>query len=132
MLTVLCSQRCYFILLKLLKDMKAYELKRGPQIVKETLKMLGKQIAFLRGYFIELEINEEIKQEALDIVRQYGLLPSDAIIAATCKHYNIDMIITLTMTSANTVAQSSSLAYTITKSIIVFSGGSSKAPQLVF
>ncbi len=83
-----------FVLLKLLTDMKAYELKRRPQIVKETLKMLDKQIAFLQGYFIELEINEEIKQTALDIMRQYGLLLNDVIIAATCKHYNIDTIIT--------------------------------------
>ncbi len=83
-----------FILLKLLTDMKAYELKRRPQIVRKTLKMLDKQIAFLQGYFTELEINKEIKQTALDIMRQYGLLPNDAIIAATCKHYNIDTIIT--------------------------------------
>ena len=51
-----------FILLKLLTDMKAYELKRRPQIVRETLRMLDKQITFLQGYFTELEINEEIKQ----------------------------------------------------------------------
>ncbi len=56
--------------------------------------MLDKQIAFLQEYFTELEVGEEIKQAALDIMRQYGLLPNDAIIAATCKHYNIDTIIT--------------------------------------
>ena len=83
-----------FILLKLLTDMKAYELKKKPEKVRETLKMLDKQIAFLQGYFTELEVNEEIKQAALDIMRQYGLLPNDAIIAATCKHYNIDTMIT--------------------------------------
>lgn len=83
-----------FVLLKLLTGMKAYELKRRPQTVRETLKMLDNQIAFLQGYFIELEINEEIKQAALDVMRRYGLLPNDAIIAATCKHYNINTIIT--------------------------------------
>ena len=74
--------------------MKAYELRRRPQIVRDTLKMLEKQIAFLQGYFTELEVSEEIKQSALDVMMQYGLLPNDAIIVATCKHYNIDTIIT--------------------------------------
>ncbi len=55
---------------------------------------MNKQIAFLQGYFIELEIDEEIKQAALDVMRQYELLPNDAIIVATCKHYNIDTIVT--------------------------------------
>ncbi len=27
-------------------------------------------------------------------MRQYELLPNDAIIVATCKHYNIDTIVT--------------------------------------
>ena len=83
-----------FVLLKLLTDMKAYELKKKPEKVRKTLRMLDKQIAFLQGYFTELEVNEGVKQAALDIMRQYGLLPNDAIIAATCKHYNIDTIIT--------------------------------------
>ena len=39
-------------------------------------------------------MNLEIKQVALGIMRQYGSLPSNAIIAAACKHYDIDTIIT--------------------------------------
>lgn len=78
--------------------MRAYELKKKPERVRKTLRMLDKQIAFLQGYFTELEVNEEIKQAVLDIMRQHGLLPNDTIIATTCKHYNIDMIITLTRT----------------------------------
>ena len=74
--------------------MKVYELKKKPEKVRETPRMLDKQIAFLQGYFTELGVNEEIKQAALDIMRQYGLLLNDAITAATCKHYNIDAIIT--------------------------------------
>ncbi len=44
-----------FILLKLLTGMKAYELKKKPQAIKEALKRLDKQIAFLQEYFTELE-----------------------------------------------------------------------------
>ncbi len=83
-----------FVLLKLLTDMKAYELKKKPELIKETIRRLDKQIAFLREYFIELEISEDVKQTALEITKQYGLLPNDALIAATCKHYNIDTLIT--------------------------------------
>ncbi len=36
-----------FVLVKLLTDMKAYELKRNPQLVKDTFKTINKQIAFL-------------------------------------------------------------------------------------
>ncbi len=83
-----------FVLLKLLTGMRAYELKDRPGRVKETIRLLNKQIAFLQRYFTELEVNEEIKEIALGVTERYGLLPNDAIIAATCKHYNIDTIIT--------------------------------------
>lgn len=56
--------------------------------------MLDKQIAFLQGSFTELEVNEEVKQAGPDTMRQHGLLLNDAIIVATCKHYNIDTVIT--------------------------------------
>ncbi len=32
--------------------------------------------------------------ELLETMRKYRLTPSDAIIALTCKHYNIDTILT--------------------------------------
>ncbi len=83
-----------FILLKLLTDMKAYELKRKPELVKEIIKKIDKQIMFLREYFIELEVNESVKQISIEVMRQYGLLPNDALIASTCKHYGIEKIIT--------------------------------------
>jgi len=82
-----------FILLKLLTSMKAYELRSKPQLVREAIKKIDKQIMFLREYFVELEVNENIKQIAIEVMRQYGLLPNDALIVATCKHYGINTII---------------------------------------
>ncbi len=49
---------------------------------------------FLREYFIELEVNESIKHTALEAMRQFGLLPNDALIVSTCKHHGISTIIT--------------------------------------
>ena len=54
--------------------------------------MLDKQIAFLQSYFTELEVNNEVKRAALDLMKRYGLLPNDAVIAATRKYYDIDVI----------------------------------------
>ncbi|MEB2836938.1 MAG: PIN domain-containing protein [Desulfurococcales archaeon] len=83
-----------FILLKLLANMNAYELKKKPQIIKDIIKNINKQVTFLREYFVELEINEDVKQMALAVMGQYGLLPNDALIAATCRQHGIDTIIT--------------------------------------
>ncbi len=41
-----------------------------------------------------LPISNVIEEEARWIVQQYGLLPNDALIAATCKHYGIKKIAT--------------------------------------
>ncbi|WP_456329720.1 type II toxin-antitoxin system VapC family toxin [Archaeoglobus sp.] len=41
-----------------------------------------------------LQINEKIIAEAIEIGVRYGLLPNDALIAATCKHYGIKKIAT--------------------------------------
>ncbi len=37
----------------------------------------------------------EVVREAGEIGIQYGLLPNDALIAATCRHYDINKIATL-------------------------------------
>lgn len=37
-----------FVLIKLLTDMRAYELKKKPERIRETLRGLDKQITFLR------------------------------------------------------------------------------------
>ena len=64
-------------------------------LVKEDIvKKIDKQIMFLREYFIELKANESVKQISIKVMRQYGLLPNDALIASTCKYYGIEKIIT--------------------------------------
>jgi len=80
-----------FILLKLLTGMKAYELKKKPQVIEDIIKKIDKQIMFLQEYFVELEISEDAKQTALAVISQYGLLPNGALIAATCKQHGIGL-----------------------------------------
>ncbi len=43
---------------------------------------------------VYLPVTLEVAREALTIATNYGLLPNDALIAATCKHYNINTIAT--------------------------------------
>ena len=83
-----------FVVIKLLTGRKAYELKKKPEIVKNIFDKIRDHILFLQQYFDELEINEEIKQLASEIIRDHGLLPNDSLIAATCKHYGISTIAT--------------------------------------
>jgi len=83
-----------FILLKISAGMKAYELKKDPERVKASLRSLNDQLRFLREYFTELEVNEKVKQTAIEIMNEHGLLPNDALIASTCKHYGVDTILT--------------------------------------
>lgn len=72
--------------------MKAHELKKKPDMVKEAMKKLENHVRFMRTYFVELEVNSEIKEWALEVMGEYGLLPNDAIIAATCRYHALDLI----------------------------------------
>ncbi len=50
---------------------------------------------FMRRAEMEvLQTNEKIVVEAIEIGIRYGLLPNDALIAATCRHYGIKKIAT--------------------------------------
>ena len=83
-----------YIAIKLLTRKKAYELKENPESIKNAIKAISKHAEFIQTYFKELEINDKVKQIAIEIMKEYGLLPNDALIAATCKYYGIDVILT--------------------------------------
>jgi len=44
--------------------------------------------------FIHLEHNLEITELGFGIMRKYNLLPNDALILASCKHFDIDILAT--------------------------------------
>ncbi|MCD6428770.1 MAG: PIN domain-containing protein [Desulfurococcales archaeon] len=83
-----------YIVIKLLTQKKVYELKENPETIKNAIKVVSRHIEFMQTYFKELEINDKVKQIAIEIMKEYGLLPNDALIAATCRHYGIDTVLT--------------------------------------
>jgi hypothetical protein len=68
-----------------------YELKKEPELVK-SIEL--NDIMELLGRYRTLDIGEAVKSEAKELITKYGLLPNDALIAATCKHYGIRKIAT--------------------------------------
>jgi predicted nucleic acid-binding protein len=48
----------------------------------------------LLGRYRTLDVGEAVKSGAEGLIKKYGLLPNDALIAATCKHYGIRKIAT--------------------------------------
>jgi len=78
-----------YVYIKLTTDMKSYELKKKPEIVKQVEL---KPVLRLLSLFEELPGSSDITRIAKGMIEKYGFLPNDAIIAATCKHYGIKKI----------------------------------------
>ncbi|WP_456469054.1 PIN domain-containing protein [Archaeoglobus sp.] len=45
--------------------------------------------------FRVLDVNESVVNMAYDFIRKYSMLPNDAIILATCKFHEIDLLASL-------------------------------------
>ena len=84
-----------YIAIKLLTRKKAYELKENPESIKNAIKAISKHAEFIQTYFKELEINDKVKQIAIEIMKEYGLLPNDALIVAIMQRKNISLLLTL-------------------------------------
>ncbi|MHC1583132.1 MAG: PIN domain-containing protein [Methanosarcinales archaeon] len=68
-----------------------------PEDYKDIISFSEEFITFLTDnmYLSILDLNYTIFRISLEISRNYRLLPNDALIAATCKHYEIKRITTL-------------------------------------
>jgi predicted nucleic acid-binding protein len=82
-----------YVFLKLTTGKSSFELKKEPELVKSKVPEL-KKVEDLINITENLPINEIVEEEASRVILQYGLLPNDALIAATCKHYGINKIAT--------------------------------------
>ncbi len=80
-----------FVYIKAETGKKSYELKKQPALVKSVEL---NDIVELLGRYRTLDVGEAVKSEAEGLIKKYGLLPNDALIAATCKHYDINKIAT--------------------------------------
>jgi predicted nucleic acid-binding protein len=80
-----------FVYIKAETGKKSYELKKQPELVKSVEL---NDIVELLGRYRTLDVGEAVKSGAAGFIKKYGLLPNDALIAATCKHYGINKIAT--------------------------------------
>ncbi|ASJ00164.1 type II toxin-antitoxin system VapC family toxin [Thermococcus gorgonarius] len=81
-----------FVYLKLKTGRSFRTLKKKPNLVKKVQK---EPVYELLSLFKFLDTNEFVFAVSKRLVNEYGLLPNDAIIAATAIFYKLDGIITL-------------------------------------
>ena len=80
-----------FVYIKAETGKKSYELKKKPELIKSVEL---NDLVELLGRYRTLDVGEAVKSEAEKLITKYGLLPNDALIAATCKHHGISKIAT--------------------------------------
>ncbi len=83
-----------FVWVKLTTGKRSYELRKHPEYFK-VLKSDFAKVKSLLNLAQSLPLNQEIEDLSVDIMDSYGLLPNDALIAATCRYYGIKKIATL-------------------------------------
>ena len=74
-----------------IEKLREYIQKHGYNYFEEDLNELQK---FLRETNIDVVEDKATPQELIETARKYHLLPADALIALTCKHYSIDTVLT--------------------------------------
>jgi predicted nucleic acid-binding protein len=84
-LDTLQLETCNFLGIK-----EAFESGKGQSLIAERLAMLNS----LKNKMIVLDITDTIFEIAKEVIKTNRLLPNDAVIAATCKHYGITQIAT--------------------------------------
>ena len=90
-INVIVFSEVLFVYIKATTGKKSYELKKKPELVKSVELT---DIVELLGRYRTLDVEEVVTKEAEELITKYGLLPNDALIAATCKHYGINKIAT--------------------------------------
>ncbi len=80
------------VYIRALTGERPYTLKHNPQLIKAHQAELRDFMKFFE-LFRELGINRGIEELALEYMAEYGLLPNDALILATCKFYGIRCLI---------------------------------------
>ncbi|MEM3505071.1 MAG: type II toxin-antitoxin system VapC family toxin [Archaeoglobaceae archaeon] len=79
------------VYLRLSTGRNSASLKKNPELIKAVNL---EPVYDLLNIFNELSSSEIISRVSKEFIMKYGLLPNDALIAATCKHYGIRKIAT--------------------------------------
>lgn len=75
---------------------KSYpDLKKNRELVSAAGKKFVELIYPILKLANFLEINSEVVIISNNFIQKYGLLPNDALILATCKHYELDALASL-------------------------------------
>ncbi|MDI6720226.1 MAG: type II toxin-antitoxin system VapC family toxin [Methanomicrobiales archaeon] len=81
------------VFLRLATGERPHALRKTPALIQGQGRNLDRVIDLL-DLAESLPINRDIEKEAFLIIADLGLLPNDALIAATCKYYGISRIAT--------------------------------------
>jgi len=74
-----------------IEKLREYIQKHGYYFFEEDIDELYR---FLREANIAVVEDRATPQELIDVAKKFHLLPADALIASTCKHYGIEAILT--------------------------------------
>jgi len=74
-----------------IEKLREYIQKHGYEFFEEDINELYK---FLKEANIAVVEDRATPQELIEVAKKFHLLPADALIALTCRHYGIDTILT--------------------------------------
>ncbi len=74
-----------------IEKLREYIQKHGYNFFEEDINELYE---FLKEANIVVVEDKATPQELIEVAKQFHLLPADALIALTCRHYGIDTILT--------------------------------------
>jgi len=84
-----------YISIRVLSEKPYLDLKRNREFVSAAGKKFVELIYPTLKLANFLEINRDVVSISNDLILKYGLLPNDALILATCKHYELDALASL-------------------------------------
>ncbi|WP_202318888.1 type II toxin-antitoxin system VapC family toxin [Archaeoglobus neptunius] len=84
-----------YIFIRTFSEKSYPDLKKNRELVSAAGKKFVELIYPALKLANFLEINREVVSISNNFIQKYGLLPNDALILATCKHYELDALASL-------------------------------------
>jgi len=96
LITANTFEEIHYILLREFSGKPYWKLKKDKKLVK---KVFSEDVESFWDYFLLnftiIPVTEKILKIAKMVIKEYGLLPNDAIILATCKDYGVKYLISI-------------------------------------
>lgn len=84
-----------YIFLRIASGKSYNTLRKDRGLVSDAAKKFAEHVLPLLKLAEFLEVKQEVIEISGGYMIEYGLLPNDALILATCKHYRLDAILSL-------------------------------------